>query len=41
MYASFISRNAGAGNASGTWLLTCLPLVLLIGFFARKSRREL
>jgi predicted transporter len=41
MYASFISRNAGAGNTSGTWLLTCLPLLLLIGFFARKSRREL
>jgi predicted transporter len=41
MYASFIMENAGAGNSGGTWLLAILPLVLLIGFFAKKLRREL
>jgi predicted transporter len=40
MYASFSMENAGAGNSSGTWLLAILPLVLLIGFFAEKLRRE-
>jgi predicted transporter len=41
MYASFLLENAGAADNSGTWLLAILPLVLLIGFFAKTLRREL